>query len=1096
MPKFLESLQMRFLVWALILLVVGCSDNDQSKTVQQFRQVPVANSGIDFNNSIQEDVSTLANLFDFDYFYNGAGVGLADINNDGLLDVFFAANQVENKLFLNMGNLKFEDITEKSGVNQGKKWSNGVTFADVNGDDYLDIYVSQGGPFLADQRKNLLFINNGDLTFSEEAERFGLADSSISTQSAFFDYDKDGDLDCIVMNENPLYGMGPMQFHQILLKNRSVIHESSSHLYENRDGKFVDVTITSGLYKPTFGLGLVVSDIDNDGWLDIYIANDYYLPDNMYINNGKGFFIDKIKEMTNQVSFYGMGADIADINNDGSQDIFVLDMASSDHKRSKTLMASMDTEAFDMLVNGFGFHSQYMFNSLQLNDGNNRFNNIAHFGKMAKTDWSWAVLMADFDLDSRKDIYITNGYRRYALDNDFKAKVSKARSIYKGEIPLSAKKELYDQMPSEKLSNLMYTVDEKFSFQEVSRSWGLEDPSYSNGAAFGDLDNDGDLDLVVNNMDENAFVYENLAGRKNYLIVEVEGALSETFAKVEIYHQGTRQFQEVKRVRGYMSAVSNYAHFGLGEAEKVDSIVVEWLGGGMSRSYNVEANQSIRFLESESLVAPLETDKEKYGLLENGSLGLNYAHRENGFNDFAEEVLLPYKQSTLGPMSAYDENSGLLFVGGALGQKGMLYRWDGDVFNFIQSIDSEGNEDMGAVFFDLENDGDLDLFVVSGGNALPGGHKGYEDRLYTNNGDNQWIRGEVPGLGEILSSSKTVEAMDINNDGFEEIVVGGRLTPQSYPLPGQSYILKNSSGQLTVETEEFFPGFEDFGLVNDLLSTDLDGDNWTDLIVVGEWTNIGMYRNVNGKFEEILTDSPIQKVKGWWYSITETDFNKDGLMDYVIGNVGLNTKFEANAEKPFKVFAKDFDATGTLDIVLSKSYKDRYVPVRGRECSSEQMPFIKEKYPTYNAFADASMDEIFGSDLNDAYEAEANEFNSVVLVNKGDLSFDLVPLPWETQLFPALDGIKYDLNKDGFEDIVLAGNIYNTEVETPRLDTKSGQILYGGKDGYKSGGSFNIPGNVKALELLPTNDGSHILLALRNNDSPVLYDLESWSNNP
>ena len=521
-----------------------------SKTFPNFVKISSDESQIEFNNTITHDVSTKFNLFDFDYFYNGSGVGVEDLNNDGLKDIFFCGNQVNNRLYLNKGNLVFEDITESANINVNKYWSSGVTFVDINQDGWMDIYISQGGPHDRSKRKNILLINQKDLTFKEEGAIYGLDDHGISTQSAFFDFDKDNDLDCIVMNENDFYGTDPSTFFDIL-KNKSVLKENSSHLYENQGGKFIDITEKAGLLSPTFGLGLCVSDINNDNWLDIYIANDYYVSDAMYINNKNGTFTNQIKETTNQVSFYGMGLDIADINNDNLTDIFVLDMASSDHKRSKTLMASMNVPRFNLLTEKLGQQYQYMYNSVQLNVGNDNYNNIAQFSAMSKTDWSWAALVFDTDNDTNEDIYVTNGYRRYALDNDSRMKVVKAQQEYQGNVPLQLKDQIYNELPSEKLPNILYKNKGDLKFENVTALSDLNEPSFSNGAAYSDLDNDGDLDVLVNNMDQEAFLFKNLTVENkagNFLKVNTKGDLSESFAKISISFNGMSKTKEAARV--------------------------------------------------------------------------------------------------------------------------------------------------------------------------------------------------------------------------------------------------------------------------------------------------------------------------------------------------------------------------------------------------------------------------------------------------------------------------------------------------------------------------------------------------------------------
>ncbi len=1105
MPKYFD---LKFSYPLLVILcLTSCSskvslDNSPEidKTSHIFSKISSEESGIKFQNTIEANVRTKENLFDYDYFYNGAGVGVADINNDGLDDIFFCGNQVDNRLFLNLGDLKFKDITDGSGINKNKKWSNGVTFADVNNDGFLDVYVSQGGPFEKSERKNLLLINNQDLTFTESAADYGLADESISTQSAFFDFDKDGDLDCVVMNENPLYGIDPVRFHQLLLKDQDLVMESSSHLYENVDGKYQNITLRSGLYRPTFGLGLVVSDINDDGWLDIYIANDYYLPDNLYINNGQGIFIDQVKDRTSQISFYGMGADIADINNDLSKDIFVLDMASSDHKRSKTLMASMDVDAFSLLVNRLGFHSQYMFNTLHLNDGTNNFNNVAHFSKMAKTDWSWAVLMADFDNNQQRDVYITNGYRRYALDNDFKNKVTATQIEYQGKVPFEIKQELYYQMPSEKLSNIMYENGKDLHFEDATRKWGLEYPSYSNGAAQADLDNDGDLDLVVNNMDEDAFLFKNLTSDNesgNFITILTEGNQSEAFAKVYVSYGGMKQMEEVKRVRGYLSSVQQRAHFGLGTySGKVDTVRVEWISGAIQEKYNVEPNSMIAFVESEATLQNPTPEVTPVTQFEKSNVAIDYRHKENVFNDFGREVLLPYKQSTIGPLvSKGDINLDQqqdLFIGGAVNQSPSLFiQKAGELERLdITSLNQDAQfEDMGAVFFDLENDGDQDLYVVSGGNEYPVGSINYQDRLYVNQGDGTYKRDQIGVLSLSRYSGKKAISFDFDKDGYQDILVGNRILPQHYPIPAPSILYRNNNGSLEDVTAKTFPDLESFGIINDIVSTDFDQDGWEDIIIVGEWTNIGFFKNDEGVFVNV-TPTEIEESRGWWFSAAETDINKDGLPDYVIGNVGLNTKFSASQEKPFKVYAHDFDSTGTLDIVLSKEYKGQYVPVRGRECSSEQMPFIQEKFPTYNEFADATMNDIFGDQLEQSYEASATSFSSIILINQGNGQFEKVPLPWEAQLFPVLSIVSKDINGDGYQDLILAGNIYDTEVETPRWDTNSGLTLLSNQtNGYVTGPKINMKGDVKSM-IDMTIAGRDILTVGRNNDRPLFYELK------
>ena len=1100
----------------LVLITLSCTNQKKDSSEQIaynsttntkiFESISSETSNIVFSNDLKENVETYDNVFNFDYFYNGAGVGVEDLNNDGLLDIFFSGNQVENKLYLNKGDFKFEDISKSSGINTGKKWSNGVTFVDINNDGWQDIYISQGGPNNRSNRNNLLFINNQDLTFTESAKELGLDDPGISTQSAFFDYDKDGDLDCIVMNENELYGLDPISLLKTVNTSKETKYFNSSHFYKNVDGKFIDATKEVGLENPVFGLGLCVSDINLDGYLDIYISSDYYLPDAIYLNNQNGSFKNAVKDLTQQVSFYGMGLDIADINNDQLQDIFVLDMASNDNFRAKTLMASMSTDKFNYLTKTAGFQHQYMFNSLQLNLGNNHYSNISQLTSMASSDWSWSVLLSDYNNDGLKDVFITNGYRKYALDNDFQNKVYKTKIRYKGNIPNDIKQQLYDEMPSESLSNLMYKNEGNLNFKEVGNKWGLEELTFSNGAAQGDFDNDGDLDLIINNIDQKAILYRNRTVENNlgnFLKVTAKGKTSESFATVTISHDNKKQYDEIKRVRGYMSSQENSAHFGVGTSILIDTVKILWSSGKVSYKYKVKANSSIVFKEQDATLnenTSLVASNSYFKSETQESYNINYTHQETLYDDFEQEILLPYKQSNTGPFMAKGDINGDgredLYIGGGSGQSGTLYLQTQQGFinqtpnSFKQDKDKEDAE---SVFFDFDNDGDLDLYVVSGGNEYGESSSYYADRLYLNNGKGEFTKLDTPALRSFPKSGKSVTIIDFDKDGDNDVLVGNRIIPHNYPKHSASLLYENDNGILKNVTETIAPDLENFGLINSIITTDFNNDGWQDFIAVGEWTPIGLFQNNNGKFKLVATDDTALNSKGWWFKIKETDINNDGKKDYLVGNVGRNIKFKATDESPFKIFANDFDNNGINDVVLSKKYHETYVPVRGRECSSQQMPFIKDKFSTYNDFANATMEDIYGEKLKEAYSKEANEFNSILLLNKGDNNFEKIILPNECQLFPTLAITLFDLNNDGFEDCVISGNIYETEVETPRLDAISGlALISNGKDGYtpatmeKTG--LYLKGNVKSMESIKFNDQT-ILVAGFNNDKLRTFEL-------
>ncbi len=1082
------------------ILIFSC-DNNKLTTDVPYEKLSSNYTGINFSNKITPNLETGENLFNYDYFYNGSGVGVADINNDGLNDIIFTANQKPNKLYLNKGNLKFEDITESSNINtKNKKWSSGVTFADINSDGWLDIYISQGGPYSSNERKNILLINNQDLTFSEKTEKYGLTDSGISTQSAFFDFDKDGDLDCLVMNENEFYGNDPVTFFKKYEK-KSVLMANSSHLYEQIEGKFINITEKAGVLTPTFGLGLCISDINNDNWLDIYIANDYFVKDAMYINNQDGTFTNQIKNSTKQISFYGMGVDIEDINNDNLSDIFVLDMASSDHVRSKTLMASMNTSNFDLITNKLGQHYQYMFNSLQLNLGNDKYHNISHQLNIAKTDWSWAGLIFDYNLDGNEDIFVTNGYRKYGSDNDSRIRINETKKEYNNKVPMEIKKRLYADLPSEKLPNLLYKNEGNLTFNEVGNNSALNDPSFSNGAAYADLDNDGDLEIIVNNIDENAFIYKNLSTENklgNYLKVRAYGILSENFAKVKLNFGNNSRVKEFKRVRGYLSSVSDELHFGLGKVSKIDSLIVEWGSGKKEILYEIDVNQTITVYENNSEFIDNKKEESKQIFSKINDF-IEYAHNENEFDDFRTEILLPYKQSTLGPfISTGDVNKDGkddVFIGGAHKQNSKIYisNENGLTERKIKAFqDDSGNEDMESVFTDIDNDNDLDLYVVSGGNEFLNRSVELSDRIYLNDGNGNFNRDIQQDIENYTISGKTVISIDYDNDGDKDIIVGNRIQTGKYPIHEPSIIYENISGKFYNNTYNVAPEFENFGIINKIISTDFNNDGWNDFIAVGEWTNIGLFLNENGKFRNINKESNLENLFGLWFNILETDVNNDGLKDYLIGNIGENSKYKTSIEKPLKIFGNDFDGNGTHDLVLSYKYEGNYVPLRGKECSTQQMPFISEKIPTFEEFANASIEEIYGEEIVDAYERKVTSFESIILVNKGENKFEIEKLPPLAQSIPILTSDTYDINEDGYEDVIVGGNIYNTEVETPRLDNQFAVILISDKNknfsaiGPDKSGLY-LSGNTKSLKIIDRKNAK--LLVSNNNSNLEVFEL-------
>lgn len=1095
----------------LILLIglISCSNDadensgnqgSKSSTKQSFSLVK--NTGVDFVNRLTP--TTKFSTFDYQYYQNGGGVVVADFNNDGLKDVFFTANQEADRLYLNKGDFKFEDITESAkvdgfGNNISNSWSTGAVACDVNKDGYMDIYVCKSGPFESGVgTQNLLYVNNRNLTFTERAKDYGIHDQGHSTQAVFFDYDKDLDLDLFVMNHGSIFG--DPQVAYVKRNDTSFLKKHSSKLYKNDNGKFTDVTVGSGLLNFTYGLGLVASDFDGDNDVDIYVASDFSRPDCMYMNNGDGTFIDAIKENTGHLSFYSMGCDAADINNDGKLDISVVDMAPANNFRSKTLMPSMAPEDFKVYVDVFDYQHQYMFNSLHLNQGKSQFSEVAKLAGVHKTDWSWATLLADLDNDGLKDMFVSNGYKYNKMENDFSIEFKEMMAKYNGKIPEEVKAKWINKPPSYKLKNYAFRNINGTKFEKYSDKWGFKEKTYSNGAAYADFDNDGDLDIVLNNIDDEAYFYKNNASDiNNYIQVVLQAggryniALSLN-AKVKLYVDDEIQFQEFSLVRGFQSSMDDVLHFGIGGKTSVDSLVVQWSDGRRQKIVNPEINQRHIVDKTKSGNSYANATQLISSIFEKTTLtGLNFEHQENEYDDFINELLLPHKNSHHGPsISIADVNGdGLddLFVGGAMGQESQMFtQKESGGFSKLNSsaiANDRGCEDINSVFFDVDNDGDNDLYVISGGNEFDKNSNQLVDRLYLNNGEGEFTKSTF--LPAVKSSGSVAVPIDVDGDSDLDIFVGGRMVPGSYPYASESYVLINEKGRFSKASDELFPSISKLGMVTDAIKADINNDKIDDLIIVGEWSKIQFIQNNNGVLEDV-TPSNLTEETGWWSAIESGDFDQDGDMDFVLGNLGLNYKYQASKKEPFHIYANDFDKTGNLDIVLGYFNEGNLYPLRGRECSSEQMPFIKDKFPSYKKFATATLKDVYGEDLEKAYHLQATNFSNSILINDGAGGFTLKDLPMDAQ-YSCINGfIVNDFNKDGHLDLLAAGNLFVAEVETPRNDAGLGLLLLGdGKGDFskmdleKSG--FLAKGDVKDIKLISVSNHDYILVA--NNDDKL-----------
>ena len=1102
---------------ALLAILFSCTQNKEDKTIGKvnedtlFSLVPSDSTGIDFINEIKNQKDF--NIFKYRNFYNGGGVAIGDINNDGLPDIYMTSNMKANKLYLNKGNFKFEDISETAGVTGNKPWSTGVVMADVNGDGLLDIYVCNAGNMEGNNHNNDLYINNGDLTFTEKAKEYNLAKSGFTTHASFFDYDKDGDLDVYILNNSniPITSLGYEEKRDLRAEEWENVNPKfrgvGDMLLRNDNGKFVNVSKESGIYGSLigFGLGVMISDVNNDLYPDIYVSNDFYERDYLYINNRDGTFTEDIKNWTSHLSLSAMGIDMADINNDGNVDIFITDMLPEKDSRVKSVM---EFEGYNVyrLKQSKDFYQQYIQNTLQLNNGNQSFSEIAYFSGVSATDWSWAGLLFDMDNDGLRDIFISNGINHDLTDLDF---VDFMANDIIQKMVLTGRKEavdtIIDKMPQKPQPNYAYKNNGDLTFKNANAEWGFELPSKSNGAAYADLDNDGDLDIVINNVNMPAFIYKNNSREKtsnNYLQLKLLGIGMNKFAvgsKVNLYYEDKVFVQELIPSRGFQSSVDYLMTIGLGDIKVIDSLRVIWPDSKTQKLNDVKTNQvlTLKQEEAKEFAKPILLKKQKTLLTEITPKTIT-THKENPYNDFDVEGLINKQLSQEGPALAVGDvdNDGNedFYIGGAMGYAGSLYlhKGNGNIIKSNQQIfeDFKDFEDTAASFFDVDNDNDLDLMIGSGGNQEDMRHN-YRPRLYLNDGTGKFIDSKQ----NFALSNKNVSVIapyDYDADGDIDVFIGSRSVVGIYGVNPEHLFMENDgNGIFSDVTERVAYDLKDAGMVTNAIWEDIDNDGKKDLITVSEWDTPKFYKNNGRRLSNIKTS--LDNEYGMWNVVECADLDSDGDMDFIFGNQGTNIHYKSSKDNPMKLWINDFDNNGTIEQIMTLQENGKDYPLHMKKELTNQMVKLKKENLKASDYATRSIEELFSKEIIDNTIVKKVDISeSIIAINDGNGKFSLKKLPTRVQLSCVCAVICTDINKDGLTDLIMAGNNYEFKPQYSRLDASYGNVLLNDKnldfswqDYSKSG--FFIKNEVKHLKKLKSKDGKVYIVAAVNDDKPKIF---------